>query len=293
MAKPVKKKAAVTKPLVSEKTLKLIKDLHPVIANSNGKGGVGKTTFTSHEAWYCSEVLGLKTLVIDFDIDMHISKVFFGESFDLSEYASASDLFSDIAIEKPLIQHPDNENLFFIPSDFELEKIGSREGEDDVSVFPYFHVQSLRENFDIILIDCPPGKGQYRNAGMLASNLTVLITEMSGISFSAVSSAIRITDEMVSLLNEHNPDMNFKYPSYLIVPNKYKGNRKEHRDALADLKASQLKMSTELRDFGPIETSINVRRPVWTFKDGNARSAAKNFKEVIVNILTASVEVAK
>ncbi|MBB6117768.1 chromosome partitioning protein [Rahnella inusitata] len=293
MAKSVKKKSVTAQPHVSEDTLEQIKKFHPVIANSNGKGGVGKTTFTSHEAWYCSEVLGLKTLVIDFDIDMHISKVFFGEEFDLSDYASSSDLFSNIEIAKPLLQHPDNEKLFFIPSDFDLEKIGNRDDEDDVSVFPYFHVQSLRERFDIILIDCPPGKGQYRNAGMLASNLTVLITEMSGISFSAVSSAIKITDQMVSLLNEHNPDMQFQYPAYLIVPNKFKGSRKEHRDALSDLKASQLKISTELRDFGPIETSINVRRPVWTFKDGNARSAAKNFKEVIINILSASVEVTK
>lgn len=293
MANSVKKKLVVSQPQISEITLMLIKEFHPVIANSNGKGGVGKTTFTAHEAWYCSEVLGLKTLVIDFDIDMHISKVFFGETFELSNYASASDLFSNMSIEKPLLQHPDNANLFFIPSDFELETVGSGNDEDAVSVFPYFHVQSLREKFDIILIDCPPGKGLYRNAGMLASNLTVLVTEMSGISFSAVSAAIRITDQMVSVLNESNSEMKFEYPAYLIVPNKYKGSRKEHREALTALKESNLKMSTELRDFGPIETSINVRRPVWTFKDGNARSAAKNFKEVIVNILTASVEVSK
>lgn len=294
MVKSVSSKAASKLAILTQDQARQIKKLHPIISNSNGKGGVGKTTYTAHQAWYATELLGLKVLVIDLDPDMHISKVFFGEHFDLNEYASSTLLFSDNEIAKPIIQHPDNENLHFLPADYDLEHIGKGSGsEASVAIFPYFHLQALRQDYDLIIIDCPPGKGDYRNAGMLASDLTVLITEMSGVSFSAVNSAIATIDQLVRDLNQQNPDYQFEFPGYLIIPNKYKASRQKHRNALAELKDSPLKVGVELGDFEPIEDTLNNRRPVWDVKTGNGRTAAKAFIEVINTILKTAIQEAK
>lgn len=294
MVKSVSSKAASKLATLTQDQVRQIKKLHPIISNSNGKGGVGKTTYTAHQAWYATELLGLKVLVIDLDPDMHISKVFFGEHFDLNEYASSTLLFSDNEIAKQIIQHPENENLHFLPADYDLEHIGKGDGsEANVALFPYFHLQALRQDYDLIIIDCPPGKGDYRNAGMLASDLTVLITEMSGVSFSAVNSAIATIDQLVRDLNQQNPNYQFKFPGYLIIPNKYKASRQKHRNALAELKDSPLKVGVELGDFEPIEDTLNNRRPVWDVKTGNGRTAAKAFIEVINTILKTAIQEAK
>jgi len=290
MVKTSTSKPAPKQSYISPSLLKKIKALHLIISNSNGKGGVGKTTYTAHEAWFATLVLNLKVLVVDLDPDMHISKVFFGEKFDLGDYASSTNLFSDDEISKPIVQHPDNANLFFLPADYELEHIGKNASEHQIALFPYFHLNNMRRDYDLILIDCPPGKGDYRNGGMLASDLTVLITEMSGVSFSAVNSAITITDELVRQLNEENTEFQFKYPGYLVVPNKYKASRKEHKSALDELRASSLNVCTELRDFAPIESTLDNRRPVWDVKTGNGREAAKNFIEVLTKIFEAAVK---
>lgn len=294
MVKSVSSKPASKLATLSPGHVSQIKKLHLIISNSNGKGGVGKTTYSAHQAWYASELLGMKVLVIDLDPDMHITKVFFGENIDLSVYASSTELFSDNEITKPVIKHPENDNLYFLPADYDLEHIGrGADADNGVALYPYFHLQAIRQDYDLIIIDCPPGKGDYRNAGMLASDLTVLITEMSGVSFSAVNSAIMTTDQLVRELNDANPEFQFKYPGYLIIPNKFKAARKKHRTALAELKESPLNVGIELRDFEPIEDTLNNRRPVWDVKTGNGRAAAKNFIEVINTILKAAIEGAK
>ncbi|CDG97755.1 ParA family protein [Xenorhabdus bovienii] len=289
MAKSVKsKKTGSSVSLLHKKIVEAIRAAHPIFGNSNDKGGVGKTTVTAHEAWYLAS-LGLKVLVIDFD--KHITKMFFENAIpDLSEFAYASDLFSDEGITKPIYEMPNHQNIWFLPAEHEMKGIDSRPMSSGIVVYPRFHLQSLRDDFDVIVIDTPPGEGNRQQAGLLACTHAVLVTEMGALSIGGVSDAISITNELIDNINANNPDQDMTKPSYIVIPNKFNSRRSRHKDYLAQLKQLDVNLTPCINDRETFGISTDTAIPVWKFDDGNARLAAKEVKNVLNYIF---LEVAK
>jgi chromosome partitioning protein len=283
-----KKPTPKSRNLLSKMIIQAIKRVTPVIVTGNGKGGVGKSTNAMHLACACAES-GLKTLFID--NDEHTTFAAFGStSPDIPEHAFSSDLFTPEGITKEILQLEQLGGCWFLPRDNRLEAINSTPIESGIVLFPHQHIQKLREEFDVIIIDTPPGKGNLQQASFLCATTAAMVTELSEISINGIVTAISVTETLVEALNGDDTENLFSVPKFVIVPNKYNPARSQQREHYATLISYDLLLTDPIYSRSPIEKATDDLAPIWKFKDGNSRQAAKEVKAAVNFILSEAVK---
>lgn len=148
-----------------------------VVSVINHKGGVGKTTTTG----YLGEAIakrGFKVLLIDLDPQGNLSQI-----FDVNIQGESQVYHSLIKLENFAI-YPIGENLSITPSDIELaraetELLNKVGGEQRLKIL----ISRVSQDYDFILIDCPPSLNILTMSAMQASNscLITLLPEMSAL----------------------------------------------------------------------------------------------------------------
>lgn len=128
-----------------------------VLAIINQKGGVGKSTTAINLSAALSEE-GKKCLVVDFDPQGNTTSGYGIDKDDL-EYDVYDVLMNDVDIEKSVVPTCEKK-VFVVPATIQLAgaeiELVSRMARESILSR---QIEAIREEFDYVLIDCPPSLG--------------------------------------------------------------------------------------------------------------------------------------
>ncbi|MEI8200515.1 MAG: ParA family protein [Eubacteriales bacterium] len=171
-----------------------------VISIVNQKGGVGKTTTTVNLSAYLAQH-GEKVLVIDLDPQGNATS---GYGFDKSALeTSVYDMLVNDTPIKEVIQSTNRENIDMCPTNInlagaEVELVSAMSRETILKRA----VDTISENYDFILIDCPPSLGLLTLNALAAS--TDVIVPIQG-EYYALEGLTQLIDT-INLVRKHlNP----------------------------------------------------------------------------------------
>lgn len=140
------------------------------IAVINQKGGVGKTTITFNLAKGLAEK-DSRVLVIDNDPQGNLTGAFLNDPTKLK--ANVLDLYSSERVK--ITPERINENLFLIGSNIHLSKIS--DGEFDIIFRLKEGLETIKQGYDFILIDCLPAFGYLNMAALNAADFVLIPTK--------------------------------------------------------------------------------------------------------------------
>lgn len=146
-----------------------------IIAMSNEKGGVAKTTSTLSLGAALAE-LNYRVLLIDLDPQANLSLAL-GMELEETNITSADILLESAAV-KTAIRKSENTNLDIVPSSFRIENA------EQFLPMRNQYLTTLRAAleadplpYDYILLDCPPALGAITLNALSAANLLIIPTQ--------------------------------------------------------------------------------------------------------------------
>lgn len=140
-----------------------------VIVVTSGKGGVGKTTITANLGAVLAKA-GKKVVIVDMDLGLRSLDVIVGhENFII--YNLIDVISKKCTLDEVLIQDEKYENLFLLPS-------SQTKDPSCISLEEMKELcETLKEEFDYILLDSPSGIGKgFQNATTAADKAILVVT---------------------------------------------------------------------------------------------------------------------
>lgn len=198
----------------------------PVIAITSMKGGVGKTTVTLGLA-SAAQHRGHRVLVIDLDpqgnASMGLQVV--DPAFTMNDVLA--DARPGIAAEA-ITWTPWGPSVHVIPADRSLEHRNVAEGRFS-SMRLRAALATLPQQYDLVVIDCPPSLGELTRNALSAANEAIIVTEPSYFALHGAAQAV----EAVEVVREAtNPSLR----TATILVNRARPTVAEHRSRIAELR---------------------------------------------------------
>jgi chromosome partitioning protein len=177
-----------------------VRELPRVIAIANQKGGVGKTTTTVNLGAALAE-MGYRVLVVDLDPQGNATT---GLGVDARNFELS--MYDVIMRDQPLedcIEPTSVKNLFVAPATIDLAGI-------EIELVPAFSrelklkraVDSVVDDFDFVLIDCPPSLGLITVNGLAAADEVLVPIQCEYYALEGLSQLLRNVNLVSSNLNE-------------------------------------------------------------------------------------------
>lgn len=187
-----------------------------VIAFANNKGGVGKTT-TTCSVGYAMAALGKKVLFIDLDSQANLTSMVSDIPVDEHErdIMDAFQLKDELPVEKI------TENIFLVPSGLTLATFESKTATDSMRIYVLKDLlDPIKDQYDYVLIDCPPALGTITYIAMVAAEHLVLVTMPESMSYSGMMMVGQLMKDV-----QANPRLNPDLRLTGIIITKYRNNR--------------------------------------------------------------------
>lgn len=165
-----------------------------IISIVNQKGGVGKTT-TAINLGAALALEMKKVLIVDFDQQANATKgIGLGRDDILFDIA---DFFTHIGLLRKAILKTSIDNLYIIPASIKLASV--EESLYSIENKEYLldkKLSQLKDEFDYILIDCPPSLGLIVDNALFASDSVLIPVECSFYAYDALTQMINKISEV-------------------------------------------------------------------------------------------------
>lgn len=177
-----------------------------VIALTNQKGGVGKTT-TAVNLGVSLAQQGKKVLLIDADAQANLTmSLGYGRPDDLSD--TLSSIMQDVIDDKPanvqkaILHH--NEGVDLLPSNIELSGLEVRliNAISRESVLKTC-INVVKKNYDVVLVDCMPSLGMLTINALAAADSVVIPTQPHYLSAKGLELLLRSVSKVKQQINPH------------------------------------------------------------------------------------------
>ena len=164
----------------------------------NNKGGCGKTTtcLAVGQAW---AKLGKKILFIDLDSQSNLTSIITNTDPAVQEWElTIEDAFKGGA-EFGLPIHKVTEQIDIVPADLDLSNFDRDTARQSVREFLLADLlDTVKANYDYILIDCPPALGVITYNALVASDYVVMVSNAEGLSYRGMKMVANLVNEVMS-----------------------------------------------------------------------------------------------
>ena len=226
-----------------------------IIALTNQKGGVGKTSLTIHLAGAMIHK-NKKVLVVDLDAQGHLSKFFLGNIYALNKTIRDIIVFEEPA--ENVIAHTRYKKIDIIPANISFADVDAQlAGADDAQYILKDSLEILSRQYDYILMDCPPFLGRAtRMALTFATHVIVPVQAQEW----AAEGAGQLNALIQQTKKRNNPNLEFMG----VIINMLMGKRKIETDVKKFLRNSygDKVFKTEIKNVAIYPESITRRKMV-------------------------------
>lgn len=254
-----------------------------VLSISSLKGGVGKTTVTlglASAAW----ARGLRTLIVDLDPQADVST---GLGVTSKVQGSVADVLED-----PTEEHVRGA---IVPAGWNEEDgraIDLMVGHPLALGFdgPHPSVREIwrleeglaliEQDYDLVLIDCPPSLNALTRTGWAASDRVAIVTEPGLFSVAAADRALRAVDELRRAVSPRLQPLG-------IIVNRARMQSAEHQFRVRELREmfGPLVIPPFLPERTALQQAQGAAKPVHVWPGDSAREMAEHFDRLLDRVV--------
>lgn len=244
-----------------------------IISLVNHKGGVGKTT-TTFNLGKALSLQGRKILIIDIDPQANLSISAGIRDPQLNIYHAICEN-QTIPIQKI------DENLSIVPADLNLS---AAELHLQSGVGGYFKLKKaiapILEDYDFMLIDCPPSLGILTMNAMIASNEVLIVVQSEFLSVEGLTTINDILDELSDSL-----DISWEITGLLLTQTNHTVVSKSVADGLRESFGEKVFNTTIRRNIALVEAS-GMQQDIFTYSQNSP--GALDYMNLAKEILSKS-----
>lgn len=201
-----------------------------VLAVTNFKGGSGKTTTSAHLVQYLA-LQGYRVLAIDLDPQASLSALL-GVLPEVDVGANQT-LYAAIrydAEKRPLadvIRPTYFDGLDLVPGNLELMEFehttpkaltsGARSGEMLFFTRVAAALDEVADNYDVVVIDCPPQLGFLTLSGLCAATSMIVTVHPQMLDISSMSQFLLMTRDLLGVVRDAGGELKYDFIRYLLT----------------------------------------------------------------------------
>lgn len=208
-----------------------------VIAVTNFKGGSGKTTSSTHLAQYLA-LRGYRVLAVDLDPQASMSALFgYQPEFDVKENQTLYGAIRYDDERRPLseiVRKTYFAGLDLVPGNLELHEfehdtpriLAARQKHDEEAVSDgddlFFMrvssaLQSVADDYDVVVIDCPPQLGFLTMSALCAATGMLITVHPQMLDVASMNQFLAMTSQLMAVVREHGGNLDYDWMRYLVT----------------------------------------------------------------------------